>query len=44
MNIQQEIESLGLKQLLIIAVVLAFLIIVWRNRDFFQAKLNPHVE
>lgn len=40
MKLEQRIDTLTLRQLLIVAAVLAFVLVAWYNRDLIIAKLK----
>lgn len=40
MNIVKKIESLSVKQLVLTAVVIALIVIAWRNKELIRAKIE----
>lgn len=40
MNLTQRIDQMTLKQLIIIAAVIAFIIVAWQNRQIILSKLE----
>lgn len=40
-SIFNKIEQMSVKQLLIVALVLALVIVAWQNRELIKAKFEP---
>jgi hypothetical protein len=40
-SIFTKIEQMSVKQLMVVALILALVIVAWQNRDLIQSKIEP---